>query len=67
MCIPPPSDDAAIQRAYFDETTRAFDRLRKIYSGIDTLSMGMSNDLEAAIAAGASMVRIGTDIFGQRD
>lgn len=67
MCIPPPSDDEGIQRAYFNETKSVFDHLRKIYPDIDTLSMGMSNDLEAAIAAGASMVRIGTDIFGQRD
>ncbi len=66
MCIPPPSDDFATQKAYCDEAQRAFLQLREQYADIDTLSMGMSNDLEAAIASGATLVRVGTDIFGVR-
>ncbi len=64
MCIPAPSDDAAVQRA-------AFARLRHLRDELDprmdTLSMGMSQDLEAAIAEGATWVRIGTALFGARD
>ncbi len=43
-----------------------YEKVRTQYTRLDTLSMGMSNDLEAAITAGSSMVRIGTDIFGKR-
>jgi uncharacterized pyridoxal phosphate-containing UPF0001 family protein len=43
-----------------------FDKLKLQYPQVDTLSMGMSQDLEPAIYAGANMVRIGTDIFGKR-
>jgi len=64
MCIPAPSDDPAEQRA-------AFARLRMLRDELplelDTLSMGMSQDLEAAIAEGATWVRIGTALFGARD
>ncbi|EXF46834.1 TIM-barrel fold family protein [Pseudomonas sp. BAY1663] len=64
MCIPAPSDDPAEQHA-------AFARLRALRDalglGLDTLSMGMSQDLEAAIAEGATWVRIGTALFGARD
>jgi hypothetical protein len=64
MCIPAPSDDPAEQRA-------AFARLRALRDELpltlDTLSMGMSQDLEAAIAEGATWVRIGTALFGARD
>ncbi|MEH3022452.1 MAG: YggS family pyridoxal phosphate-dependent enzyme [Pseudomonas oryzihabitans] len=64
MAIPEPTDDPASQRA-------AFARLRTLSEalnlGLDTLSMGMSQDLEAAIAEGASWVRIGTALFGARD
>jgi uncharacterized pyridoxal phosphate-containing UPF0001 family protein len=44
-----------------------FDALRSDHPSCDTLSMGMSADLEAAIAAGSTMVRIGTAIFGERE
>ena len=44
-----------------------FTRLKSQYSTIDTLSMGMTNDMGDAIAAGSTMVRIGTAIFGKRD
>ena len=67
MAIPEPTDDPAAQRAPF----RALRELQEniIASGItlDTLSMGMSHDLEAAIAEGATIVRIGTAIFGERN
>ncbi len=55
MCIPPPSDDEDIQRSYFDEAKETFDRLQKIYPGMDTLSMGMSNDYEIALNEGSNM------------
>jgi uncharacterized pyridoxal phosphate-containing UPF0001 family protein len=45
----------------------AFDALKVRYPGVDTLSLGMSDDMQAAIAAGSTMVRIGTAIFGARD
>lgn len=64
MAIPEPTDDRAAQEA-------AFARLRVLRDGLglglDTLSMGMSHDLEAAIAQGATWVRIGTALFGARD
>ncbi|MFA0088418.1 YggS family pyridoxal phosphate-dependent enzyme [Vibrio sp. 10N.261.51.F12] len=60
--------------AGYDAQLRAFTALRDInkqlaiqYPGIDTLSMGMSGDMKAAIEAGSTMVRIGTAIFGARD
>jgi len=64
MTIPEPTDDVTEQRA-------AFARLRELQQSLnldlDTLSMGMSHDLEAAIAEGATWVRIGTALFGARD
>ncbi|MGB4072575.1 YggS family pyridoxal phosphate-dependent enzyme [Pseudomonas sp.] len=64
MTIPEPTDDPQQQRA-------AFARLRELQNSLnldlDTLSMGMSDDLEAAIAEGATWVRIGTALFGARD
>lgn len=62
-----PTDDAAEQRAQFRILREAFEAIRKDGIPLDTLSMGMSQDLEAAIAEGATMVRIGTAIFGERD
>ena len=50
----------------FEQLQTCFDKLKTQYPHIDTLSMGMSNDVEAAISAGSTMVRIGTDIFGTR-
>lgn len=60
MAIPRPGDVAGLARM-----KALFDRLKPRF-GWDTLSMGMSDDMEAAIAAGSTMVRIGTAIFGQR-
>ena len=67
MAIPQVSADLAAQRASFAEVRAAVALLQRTYPSIDTLSMGMSGDMEAAIAEGATMVRIGTDIFGARD
>ncbi|MBK1681932.1 YggS family pyridoxal phosphate-dependent enzyme [Rhodocyclus tenuis] len=66
MAIPAPSDDPATQRAPFRELRLLFERLRADGLPLDTLSMGMSHDLEAAVAEGATLVRIGTAIFGDR-
>ncbi|WP_274803963.1 YggS family pyridoxal phosphate-dependent enzyme [Pseudoalteromonas rhizosphaerae] len=66
MAIPAKTDDPQQQIQYFEQLRACFDRLKAQYPQIDTLSMGMSGDVEAAIAAGSTMVRIGTDIFGQR-
>lgn len=67
MTIPAPTDDVAEQRAAFRQLAKARDALVAAGYGTCTeLSMGMSQDMEAAIAEGATMVRVGTDIFGSR-
>lgn len=66
MCMPPAETDLARQRAWFRETRQVFDYLNERGLGLDTLSMGTSADFEAAIAEGATIVRIGTAIFGPR-
>lgn len=66
MTIPEPVLDAALQRRPFEELRRLRDRLARADLPLGTLSMGMSDDLEAAIAEGATLVRIGTAIFGPR-
>jgi PLP dependent protein len=66
MTIPEPAADFAAQNAVHQRTRALFDELRGQGLAIDTLSMGMTADLEAAIAAGSTMVRIGTAIFGAR-
>ncbi|MGD8407081.1 MAG: YggS family pyridoxal phosphate-dependent enzyme [Thiohalophilus sp.] len=67
MTLPAPADDFEQQRAPFRQLHTLFEELRNNGLELDTLSMGMSNDLEAAIEEGATMVRIGTAIFGPRD
>jgi pyridoxal phosphate enzyme (YggS family) len=67
MCMPPAEAEIASQRHWFHETRQVFDQLNSIGLGLDTLSMGTSADFEAAIAEGATIVRIGTAIFGPRD
>ncbi len=62
MAVPRPESDTAAQ---FSEMQALYERLKAQF-GFDTLSMGMSDELEAAIAHGATMVRIGTAIFGRR-
>lgn len=66
MAIPAPSDDPQQQRRSFDKLRAALLELQMQSPDMDTLSMGMSGDLESAIAAGSTIVRIGTDIFGAR-
>jgi pyridoxal phosphate enzyme (YggS family) len=66
MAIPEPAPDFASQRALFLRAAAVFEEIRAIGIEVDTLSLGMSADLEAAVAAGSTMVRIGTAIFGQR-
>ena len=66
MAIPAPEADVARQRIAFARTNELFHRLRADGLPLDTLSIGMSDDLEAAIAEGSTMVRIGTALFGAR-
>ncbi len=66
MTIPEPGDDFESQKAVHGRTRALFDELRAAGLPLDTLSMGMSGDLEAAVAAGSTMVRVGTAIFGGR-
>jgi len=70
MAIPEPAADAGAARAVFDRVRALFDalgaQLRPQGVRWDTLSMGMSDDLEAAIASGSTMVRVGSAIFGAR-
>jgi hypothetical protein len=66
MAIPPAETDPTRQRQWFAELHRLFVEARARHANLDTLSMGMSADLEAAIAEGATHVRIGTAVFGQR-
>ena len=66
MAIPAPTDVFALQRESFRRLRDARERLKADGLLLDTLSMGMSHDLEAAIAEGATLVRVGTAIFGER-
>ena len=67
MCMPPAEADEARQRAWFREARQVFDYLNEHGHRLDTLSMGTSADFPAAIAEGATIVRVGTAIFGPRD
>lgn len=67
MAIPAPEADYQRQLAVFGQMHKAFLALKQRYQQVDTLSMGMTDDMAAAIAAGSTMVRIGTAIFGARD
>ena len=66
MCIPDPAPDFIAACAVFTRARELFDTIRLAGLPLDTLSMGMSGDLEAAIASGSTMVRIGSAIFGER-
>ncbi len=66
MAIPEPTDDVARQRAQFAAVRAVFDRVRAAGLDVDTLSMGMSDDLEDAILEGSTCVRVGTALFGRR-
>lgn len=67
MAIPEPTDDLPLLQSRFALLRDIRDRLNRHGLALDTLSMGMSHDLETAIAGGATMVRIGTAIFGTRN
>ena len=67
MAIPAPESSYERQFAVAQQMAVAFEALKARYKTVDTLSLGMSDDMEAAIAAGSTMVRIGTAIFGARD
>ncbi|ODS62940.1 MULTISPECIES: YggS family pyridoxal phosphate-dependent enzyme [unclassified Arenimonas] len=66
MAIPAPAPDPEQRRASFRALRRLFDALASSHPGVDTLSMGMSDDFPLAIAEGATLVRIGTALFGPR-
>ncbi|CAJ0990912.1 YggS family pyridoxal phosphate-dependent enzyme [Pantoea sp. Nvir] len=67
MAIPAPEDDYQLQLEACQMTTNTFHHLKQYYPEVDTLSLGMSKDMEAAITAGSTMLRIGTAVFGVRD
>jgi pyridoxal phosphate enzyme (YggS family) len=67
MCIPEPAPDFASACLVFARAKDLFDKLNREGLGLDTLSMGMTADLEAAIHAGSTLVRVGTAIFGSRE
>ena len=67
MASPAPESSYERQFAVAQQMAVAFEALKARYETVDTLSLGMSDDMEAAIAAGSTMVRIGTAIFGARD
>jgi pyridoxal phosphate enzyme (YggS family) len=67
MAIPEPAENFDAQRVPFRQLRTLFDQLRAQGLALDTLSMGMSADMAAAIAEGATIIRIGTAIFGQRN
>ena len=66
MAIPEPTGDTNLQLARFRSVRELFDSLNMQGFAMDTLSMGMSQDLESAVAEGSTMVRVGTAIFGER-
>ncbi len=67
MSIPKATKDFEQQRRVFGRIRSCFEDLKSIYPQLDTLSMGMSGDYEAAILEGSTMIRIGTKIFGERN
>ena len=66
MCIPPAEPTEARQRAWFAQLRGLLEALNTQGAGLDTLSMGMSADLEAAVLEGATCLRVGTALFGPR-
>ena len=66
MAIPAPFEDADRRRDAFRRMRALFQALQATHPDIDTLSMGMSEDLELAVAEGATLVRVGTALFGSR-
>jgi PLP dependent protein len=66
MVIPEPTTDLVAARAIFQRAKDLFGAIKHQHAGVNTLSMGMSADMQLAVAAGSTMVRVGTAIFGQR-
>ncbi len=66
MCVPPPQADAVAERHVFARLRTLLDKLNAGGHKLDTLSMGMSGDFESAVAEGATLVRIGAALFGNR-
>ena len=66
MIIPSKTDDIEQQHLSFRKAHTLFQHIATLYPSVDTLSMGMSNDMTLAIAEGSTMVRIGSALFGQR-
>jgi uncharacterized pyridoxal phosphate-containing UPF0001 family protein len=66
MCIPEPAPDFVAACAVFTRARALFDAINDAGVPLDTLSMGMSADLEAAVASGSTLVRVGSAIFGTR-
>jgi pyridoxal phosphate enzyme (YggS family) len=66
MCLPPPETDPMRQQHWLHQLRQLFESVNADGAGLDTLSMGMSEDLEAAVREGATLLRIGTDLFGPR-
>ncbi|MCF6206826.1 MAG: YggS family pyridoxal phosphate-dependent enzyme [Sulfurovum sp.] len=66
MAIPPKKDDFSEQLEQFRQITSFYEECKNSYPKMDTLSIGMSADMEAALVAGSNMVRVGTAIFGAR-
>jgi pyridoxal phosphate enzyme (YggS family) len=67
MCVPEANDNLEQQKAAFAQMRNLFEQCQAQISTLDTLSMGMSGDMEAAIAEGSTMIRIGSAIFGKRN
>jgi pyridoxal phosphate enzyme (YggS family) len=66
MCIPNANQSEANLMDAFNRMAKKFEELKALYPSVDTLSMGMSSDIETAIECGSSMVRVGTALFGER-
>ena len=67
MAIPKPESEPEQQKIALRKMKDLFNRLKQRFESVDTLSMGMSDDMASAIECGSTMVRIGTAIFGERD
>jgi pyridoxal phosphate enzyme (YggS family) len=67
MCVPEASENPEQQKAAFAHMRSLFEQCQAQIPVLDTLSMGMSGDMEAAIAEGSTMIRIGSAIFGKRN
>jgi len=66
MCIPDPVDGFELQCERFERAHAIYRQWQTLADTVDTLSMGMSGDLEAAVASGSTMVRVGSALFGSR-